>query len=78
LLGDTEPLHQLRGDDAARAGRMGNRLGCEHRVLEGLGCADVGLRRSRLDRDADAGSGEINAAVYHLALLDEIVDHVVV
>src|SRR6266849_10549786 len=53
-----------------------DRLGYEHRVLEGLGRADVGLRRSRLDRDADAGSGEINAAVHHLALLDEIVDHV--
>jgi hypothetical protein len=45
-------------------------------VLEGLSRADVGLRRSRLDRDANAGSGEINAAVHHLALLDEIVDHV--
>ena len=25
---------------------------------------------------SDAGSGEINAAAHHLALLDEIVDHV--
>ncbi len=45
-------------------------------ALERIECADVGLRRRRLDRDADAGSGEINAAAHHLALLDEIVDHI--
>ncbi len=32
LLCDTEAHHQLRRDDAARAGRIGDRLGSEHRA----------------------------------------------
>ena len=59
-----------------RAGaRIGDRLGGEHGALEGLGRADVGLRRSRLDCDADAGAGEIDAVAHHPTLLDQIVDH---
>src|SRR5262249_40269169 len=47
LVGDAQPLHQVRDIDAARAGaRIGDRFGGEHRALEGVGAADVGLGRS--------------------------------
>jgi hypothetical protein len=35
----------------------------------------VGLWRSRLDGEAVASAGEIDVTTHHLALLDEIVDH---
>src|SRR5262245_23066249 len=47
LVGDAEPLHQVRDIDAAGArARIGDRFGGEHRALEGVGAADIRLRRS--------------------------------
>src|SRR5262249_52354542 len=77
LVGDAEPLHQVRDVDAARAGaRIGDRLGGEHRALEGGGGADVGLGRSSFYRDADPRAGEVHALAHDLALLDKTIDDV--
>jgi hypothetical protein len=54
---------------------MADRLGVEHRALEGFRRADVGLRRAGLHGDAIADAAVFDdAAGNDFALLDEIVE----
>jgi hypothetical protein len=54
---------------------MADRLGIEHRLLEGVGRADVGLRRAGLDGNAVADAGVFDdAAGDDFSVLDEIIE----
>src|SRR5262245_9499101 len=59
-------VEQARDIDAARAASggidIGNGLGREQRPLEGFDRADVGLRRTLLDHDADPDAGKVDSA----------------
>ena len=56
-------VEQASDIDAARAAArridIGDRLGRQQRLLEGIDRADVGLRRAGLDHDADADAREV-------------------
>src|SRR5262245_23937881 len=55
FVGNAEPLADRDEMNAARSHRgIGDRLGVEHRALEGLDCADVGLLCALARRNADA------------------------
>src|SRR5262245_10601136 len=60
LVGNAEPLADRDEMNAARSHRgIGDCLGVEHRALEGLDCADVGLLCALARRNADARIGDV-------------------
>ena len=74
-LGDTEPLQQGLDVDAAGTRRMGKRLRSHQRARERIGRAEVGPRRTRPHRNADAGSRKVDAAAGHdPARTDQLVE----
>ena len=75
LIGDAETTQHALEMNAARAAAVADGFGGEQRALERLGGADIGLRRARAHRHADAGTDEIDAAAgNHLAVLDQLVE----
>src|SRR5262245_2057186 len=75
LIGDAHALEQCGHIDAARPGGIGDRFCRQHRLLDLVAGADVGLRHAGAHRDADPRLGEVDTAARdEFALLDELVD----